>query len=81
MSRIEAHAGEEFQQIRGGRFTYAVHGASLRLSRTNQNIPISYLEQAAELLPLENTVPVQHLRGPSYIYAILMDRRIRWDDW
>lgn len=81
MSRIEAHAGEEFQQIRGGRFTYAVYGSYLTPDRTNQNIPISYFEKAVELLPLENTVPVQHLRGPSYIYAILMDRRIRWDDW
>jgi hypothetical protein len=32
-------------------------------------------------VPLPNTVPVQHLRGPSYIYAILMDSRIRRTDW
>lgn len=79
--RIEKHAGEEFQQLRGGRFTYAVHSGYLTPSRTNQNIPISHFEKAAMLLPLENTVPVQHLRGPSYIYAILMDRRIRRNDW
>jgi hypothetical protein len=31
--------------------------------------------------PLPNTVPVQNLQGPSYLYAILMDSRIRDGDW
>ena len=39
------------------------------------------MEEAAALVPLANTVPVQHLRAPSYIYAILMDPRIRQSDW
>lgn len=38
------------------------------------------LEEATELLPLESTVPIQHLRAPSYIYAILMDPRIYYGD-
>lgn len=79
--RIEANEGEEFQQIRGGRFTYLVRGSILVPNRTNQSIPRSHFEKAAELLPLKNTVPVQDLRGPSYIYAILMDDRIRGLDW
>jgi hypothetical protein len=79
--RIESHAGEDFTQIRGGKFTYEVVGARVILDRTNQQIPRIHFQEAAKLLPLENTVPVQHLRGPSYIYAILMDRRIRQKDW
>lgn len=79
--RISAHAGETFHQIRGGEFTYVAESGYLRPDRTNQQIPRAHFEEALGLVPLENTVPVQHLRGPSYIYAILMDARIRQDDW
>jgi len=80
-SRIEACAGEKFAQIRGGEFTYNISGGHVIPNRTNQQIPISHFEKASGFLPLENTVPVQDLRGPSYIYAILMDDRIRKGDW
>jgi hypothetical protein len=79
--RIEAHSGEVFTQIRGGEFSYQTHHGYIELDRTNQNITKSDFEEAYHLLPLPNTVPVQHLRGPSYIYAILMDSRIRLGDW
>lgn len=81
-ARIRASAGEEFCQIWGKANTYEVRGSGVVPEGTNQNIPREQFEAALELLPLENTVPVQGLRGPSYIYAILMDRRIRRpDDW
>lgn len=80
-ARIESHAGEKFRQIRGGEFTYAVVGGHVIPDRTNQQIPKSHFEAALAYLPLPNTIPVQHLRGPSYIYAILMDQRIRESDW
>ncbi len=80
-ARIKAHEGETFHQIRGGKFTYSVTAAAIVPDRTNQNIPRAHFEEAAQLLPLENTVPVQHLRGPSYIFAVLMDSRVRAGDW
>lgn len=81
-ARIKASAGEEFRQIRDKAFTYEVHGSAVIPERIDQNIPRAHFEEALQLLPLENTVPVQHLRGPSYIYAILMDHRIRRsDEW
>jgi hypothetical protein len=79
--RILSHAGEEFTQIRGGKFTYEVGSGSIKPDRTNQNIPKSQFQEAISFVPLENTVPVQHLRGPSYIFAIMMDERIRCNDW
>jgi hypothetical protein len=79
--RIEAFAGEKFVQIRGGEFTYLFSGGHVIPDRTNQQIPKYHFNEATAFLPLENTVPVQHLRGPSYIYAILMDERIRESDW
>jgi len=38
-TRIEAHTGEKFVQIRGGGFTYAVAGSNVIPGRTNQQIP------------------------------------------
>ena len=74
--RIIKHAGEKFYQIRGGEFTYEIRGNSIIPDRTNIQISKNHIQEAIKYLPLSNTVPVQHLRGPSYIYAILMDKRI-----
>lgn len=80
-SRIESHAGERFQQKRGGEFTYAVSGSSLTTDRANRNLPRSDFEEALHLVPLDGPGQVQHLQGPSFVYAILMDERIRQSDW
>ena len=80
-ARIEAHAGEDFSQVRGATFSYEVRGSSLVPSRTKWNIPRAHFEKAWQLVPLKNTAAVQHLQGPSYLYAILMDKRIRQLDW
>ena len=79
--RIESHAGEAFHQIRGGEFTYAVRSGAVWPDRTNRALPRSHFERAFELVPLASTTSVQHLQGPSYLYAILMDPRIRQSDW
>lgn len=81
--RIVAHAGETFQQIRGKAFKYAVTGggATIEPSTTRWKIPKSHIIRALEFVPLVNTVPLQSLMGPSYIYAVLTDRRIRQSDW
>ena len=80
-SRIVVHQGETFRQIRGGEFTYEVSGNTVIPDRTNRMFPRSHFEEALALMPLKSTVPLQHLQGPSYIYAIMMDPRIRQDDW
>ncbi len=79
--RIEAHTGQTFRQIRGGEFTYTATSSYISLDRTRQNIPKAHSEKALAMVPLSDTVPLQDLRGPSYIYAVLMDRRIRGGDW
>jgi len=79
--RIERHAGEIFYQIKGGEFTYSIEGGSLIPNRTNRRLPKMQFEKAFDLVPLESTVPIQSLQGPSYIYAVLMDDRIRGGDW
>lgn len=80
-SRIVEHAGETFHQIRGKAFTYSIKGNSVKPDSVNRCIHVSQFEQALEFVPLHNTKPVHHLQGPSYLYAILMDERIRRADW
>ena len=80
-SRIEAETGKTFRQIRGGEFTYRIQSGQLIPDRTNRIIPRSDFEKAFKLVPLKSTVSVQSLQGPSYIYAVLMDQRIRKLDW
>lgn len=80
-NRIEAHAGEIFRQMRGGEFSYEIRGGSLIPDRTNRQIPKSNFAKALELVPFESTAQLQALQGPSYIYAVLMDQRVRQDDW
>lgn len=80
-ARVEEHAGEPFWQIRGNEFTYVVVGGHVVPDRTNHRIPKSHFQKALAYVPLANTQPVQRLRGPAFIYAILMDQRIRQNDW
>lgn len=75
-TRIIENEGEIFKQIKGKEFTYQIIGNGLKLTTTNQIINKSVFEKAIELLPVKNTVPLQHLRAPSYLYAILTDKRI-----
>ncbi|WP_350300237.1 hypothetical protein [Peribacillus frigoritolerans] len=74
--RIVENEGNIFKQIRGKQFVYTVVGTSIKLTTTNQLVAKSEFEKAVPYLPLSNTVPIQHLRAPSYIYAILTDKRI-----
>jgi hypothetical protein len=80
-ARIEHYSGQTFRQIKGGEFKYRVESDYVVPDRTNQRIAKSQFAKALEFLPLTDTVPLQHLRGPSYIFAILMDDRIRSGQW
>lgn len=79
--RIVAHEGQIFKQIRGKEFAYHITGNTILLSTTNQQVSKGEFEKALEFLPLKNTVVIQHLRAPSYLYAILMDQRICQSEW
>ena len=76
--KIINNQGEEFTQIRGQVFTYKIKGDYLTPSTTEFDIPKKHFEEAWEQhMPLKNTMPVQHLYGPSYLFAILTDPRIK----
>jgi hypothetical protein len=79
--RIEAHSGEVYHQIRGQEFVYSISGNCVIPNRTNRQLPRSDFQKAFEMVPLKNTTAIQSLQGPSYVFAMLMDRRIRGSDW
>jgi len=75
------HLQQEFQQIRGGEFYYNIKGNSIILIRINIVISKATFNEALKEVPLDNTVPIQNLQVPSYMYAILMDNRIKRNGW
>ncbi|WKZ81911.1 MAG: hypothetical protein QY307_07345 [Acidimicrobiia bacterium] len=79
--RIVHHSGQECRQIRGKPFTYRARGRTIYLDTTNRMISRTAIEKALTRVPLRSTSDVQDLSAPSYIYAILMDKRIRQSDW
>ena len=79
--RIKQYEGEVFRQIKGKEFVYTIKGNAILLSTTNRIVSKGTFEKALEHVPLENTVPLQNLQAPSYLFAILTDKRIRKNDW
>lgn len=79
--RIEAHAGEDFRLIGDKMFTYEVPGNYLRPIGRVRHLSKTNFGKALSRVPLDNTGSVSDLQGPSYVYAILMDERIRRSDW
>ncbi|NRR23335.1 MULTISPECIES: hypothetical protein [unclassified Brevibacillus] len=80
-SRITDCEGQIFRQLRGGEFTYQVKGNVIEFDRTSRSVSKSTFQEALKYVPIENTVPLQKLQAPSYLFAILMDNRIRKNDW
>ncbi|MEI2471367.1 hypothetical protein V8V75_17625 [Peribacillus frigoritolerans] len=78
---IKEFEGKEFRQTRGAEFHYKVNGNVLELSRTNQSISKGTIKEALVHVPLKNATPLQKLRVTSYLFAILMDNRIRSSNW
>ncbi len=64
-------------------FTYEIHGDAVKPSLTaTATIGKSQFGRALEYVPfIDTTVLQRRVRGPSYVFAILMDRRIRETDW
>ena len=80
-SRIESHAGEDFILTRGQVFQYEVPGRYLRPIGRVRHLSQSNFAKALRRVPLVNTGSVKDLQGPSYVFSILMDPRIRRRDW
>lgn len=62
--RVEAHAGDTFEQLRGATFTYRVVWGRVVPDRTVQQISKSHFARALELVPLSGPGEIQPLRVP-----------------
>jgi hypothetical protein len=85
-SRVLTHQGEEFYTKTHLPFTYRVEGnTGIWFSRSgreiNKRLSRSHLEEAVARCPLANTMAIKDLFDPSYLFGLLMDRRIRDKDW
>ncbi|MCL2675360.1 MAG: hypothetical protein FWE84_02055, partial [Firmicutes bacterium] len=74
--RILEHEWVIFYLPDGGEFAYVAGNDYLSIVRSNYRLPRADIEKALTLYPFKNTVPLQHLRYPAYLFAILTDERI-----
>ncbi len=76
--RIEASAGQQFHTKTGVPFTYRVDGSAVIPEHTGYTLQASQFRLAFERMPLTGPGEINRLvRGPAYVYAILMDPRVR----
>jgi hypothetical protein len=73
--------GATFTQVRGNKFKFRAHETYLELDRTNHNVPRAHVAKALARWPISGPGQLQDLRGPSYIYALLVDARVRNGDY
>jgi hypothetical protein len=84
--RIRDHQGEEFRTVTGLPFTYEVEGDSGICfhrdgRKINKRLGRCDVEKALCRCPLENTVQIRDCFDPAYLFALLMDARIRGGEW
>ena len=76
--RIVHCAGEEFRTITGVSFAYEIIDNYVVPKHTGYKLAKSQFEKAAALPELTGPGQINQLvRGPSYVFAILTDQRIR----
>ncbi|MFC8501300.1 hypothetical protein ACFUC1_03000 [Pedococcus sp. NPDC057267] len=83
--RIAQHAGETFYTATGLHFTYRVPGQYLRVTRDgreiNRSLSRTNFAKALKAMPADRPSGISQRQGSAYTWAILMDPRVRLDDW
>ena len=82
---IKKHQGEQFHTSRGLPFTYEVEGNGIwffrNRKRVNRKLTRAQAEIAISRCPLKSTTEIKDLMDYPYLFAVLMDRRIRGQAW
>jgi hypothetical protein len=83
--RIKTHEGEEFRTARGLPFKYSVEGAGIWFfregRRINRKLTRTQVDAAIARCPLSSTTEIKDLMDYAYLFALLMDARIRGEAW
>lgn len=77
---VRSLEGETFMLTRGSTFTYEMlHAEALKVvkkGRVGQTITYNLLRKAYDRLPFDDTSALQDLWVPSYLFALLKDKRV-----
>jgi hypothetical protein len=83
--RIKSYQGEEFKTATGLPFTYEVEGAGIWFFREgrpiNRKLSRTQVDKAIARCPLTSTTEIKDLMDYPYLFALLMDARIRREAW
>ena len=74
---IACCAGQEFRTKTGITFTYTVSGGFVIPDHTQYPLAKKQFQIAADVPNLTGPAQIHHVRGPSYVFAILTDPRIQ----
>ena len=81
-SRLRSCQGKSFETKTGKPFTYSLSGDVFHPSRTEYNISKAEFRKALADVPFDGPgVISKTVRGPSYVWAVLHDRRVRKENW
>ena len=75
--KVKLHQGEIFHTVRGLEFSYRVSGETVIHTRSKETLSRSDFEKAVRLAPQKPSDLHNDVAGPSYVYAIITDPRIR----
>ena len=77
-ARIENCAGQQFYTKTGLPFTYEIVNGSVVPDRTGYALSRGNFEKASKIDSLQRPGQINNIvRGPSYVFAILTDERIK----
>ena len=83
--RVAKHQGKPFQTVRKLPFTFKVEGAGIWFfrdgKRVNRKLTRTQFEVALSRCPLTRTTEIKDLMDYPYMFAVLMDGRIRGQAW
>ncbi len=80
--RLKALEGHEFETKTGKPFTFQLDGDIFRPNRTKYNVTKADFRKALDLVPFDGPGMVNSVvRGPSYVWDVLHDKRVRSQDW
>jgi hypothetical protein len=80
--RIIDHSGETFYLKTGAPMHYVVRDGVVTVDRTSNAVHRLQFERAIPLMPVDGPGQLSgQVARTSYVYAILMDRRIRGTEW
>lgn len=83
--RLNAFCGEEFRTQRGLAVSYQIEGDGIWFfrdgERVNRKLSRRQVEVGVSRCPLKSTTEIKDLIDYPYLFAVLMDSRIRGDNW